>query len=96
MSVTKKSLQGISKMVLTPEQKLRKAQAQRKWLDKIKGTARGLELRVLCNEHSKAYVKRRYDADPEYKRAQILKGVKVHSKKYYALFDIDYCLYRLF
>ena len=84
-------------MTFTPaEKKINKAVAQRKWLDSIKGTARGVELRVLCNEHSKAYVKRRYDANPEYKQAQILKGVKVFSKKYYALFDIDFCLNKLF
>lgn len=83
-------------MPLTVAQKLSKAAAQRKWLDKIKGTARGLELRVLCNEHSKAYVKRRYDTNPQYKKEQILKGVKAFSKKYYTLFEIDFCLHKLF
>ena len=83
-------------MPLTVAQKLSKAVAQRKWLDKIKGTARGLELRVLCNEHSKAYVKRRYNTNQEYKQGQILKGVKAFSKKYYTLFDIDFCLHKLF
>jgi hypothetical protein len=83
-------------MPLTVAQKLSKAIAQRKWLDKIKGTARGLELRVLCNEHAKAYAKRCYDSRPEYKQAQILKGVKVFSKKYYKLFEIDFCLHKLF
>lgn len=80
-------------MVQTESQKA----AQKRWRDKIKGTARGLEYKILCSELTKENQRQRYAVDQEYRDQQKNKGrIYVYRKKYYTDFDKDFCLSILF
>lgn len=71
--------------------------AQKRWLEKIKGTARGMEYKVLSSELTKAALKIRYAASPEYRIQQKAKGQRGNFfRKYYKDFEHDFCICMLF